>query len=202
MSVITDTFLSFKNNTNIILPACNYVPPENLKLPEGASFVFCTQIHRMKSATVSELKTELQQLDKTRLIALCQRLARFKKENKELLTYLLFEAQDLDGYLASVKQELDAEFESMNTASLYFMKKTLRKILRIAAKHIRYCGEPVAEVELLLHFCTRMKELQIPFAKAPVLANLYNNQVKKLQIAVTGLHEDLQYEYRRQAEGL
>ena len=48
----------------------------------------------MKASTVSELKEELKHLPPAQLLELCLRLARFKKENKELLTYLLFEAHD------------------------------------------------------------------------------------------------------------
>ena len=48
----------------------------------------------MKAASISEIKTELKGLPPAQLTELCLRLARFKKENKELLTYLLFEAND------------------------------------------------------------------------------------------------------------
>ncbi|HZG01294.1 MAG TPA: hypothetical protein VEY71_09835, partial [Chitinophagales bacterium] len=72
---------------------------------------------------------------------LCARLARFKKENKELLTFLLFEAHDEDAYVASVKAALDEQFDAVRTeANLYFVKKSLRKILRFASKQIRFSG--------------------------------------------------------------
>ena len=48
----------------------------------------------MKAATVSQLKKELQHRNPDELLQLCLRLARFKLENKELLTYLLFEADN------------------------------------------------------------------------------------------------------------
>ena len=59
----------------------------------------------MKAATINELKQELLNEKPARLTELCIRLARFKKENKELLTYLLFEAHDINGYIASVKKK-------------------------------------------------------------------------------------------------
>ena len=58
----------------------------------------------MKAATVNEIKQQLKETKPTELIELCLRLARFKKENKELLTYLLFEADDLQTYIANVKK--------------------------------------------------------------------------------------------------
>ena len=60
----------------------------------------------MKSATVRELKTELQEKSPKEILELCLRLSRFKKENKELLTYLLFESSDEQSYIESVKEEL------------------------------------------------------------------------------------------------
>ena len=80
----------------------------------------------MKPAPVSEIKNALQQLDKTGLIAICQRLARFKKENKELLTFLLFEENDLPNYIKNVKEEIDEGFTQVNTSNIYFAKKTIR----------------------------------------------------------------------------
>jgi hypothetical protein len=47
----------------------------------------------MTFATLAEIKKELQQVDADLLQTLCLRLAKYKKENKELLGYLLFESQ-------------------------------------------------------------------------------------------------------------
>ncbi|MCG2617332.1 hypothetical protein LZZ85_23750 [Terrimonas sp. NA20] len=156
----------------------------------------------MKSATIHELKQEMSQLKASEISALCLRLARFKKENKELLTYLLFEAHDEDGYIRSVKQEIDDQFESINVSHLYFVKKSLRKILRGITKHIRYTGSKQAEVEWLLHFCTKLKDTGIPLEKNTMINNIYHSQLKKLFAAINGLHEDLQYEFMKEAKKL
>ncbi len=66
----------------------------------------------MKAATVQEIKQELQQLPQNKVTELCLRLARFKKENKELLTYLLFEADDTALYIKHVNEEVDELFET------------------------------------------------------------------------------------------
>ena len=83
----------------------------------------------MRAATVHEIKQELAGRKPAELVALCLRLSRFKKENKELLTYLLFEAHDEAGYIENVKQEMDAQFEEINISHLYFVKKSLRRIV-------------------------------------------------------------------------
>ena len=152
----------------------------------------------MKAATIHELKQELLLLPQKELVELCLRLGRFKKENKELLTYLLYEAHDEEGYISNVKKEIDEQFETINLSHLYFAKKTLRKILRTIGKHTRYTGSKQAEAEWLIHFCKRINELGIPFEKNQALANMYNNQVKKIQTVVSTLHEDLQHDYLRE----
>ena len=58
----------------------------------------------MKANTISEIKKELKFYSKEELFAIIHRLSRFKKENKELLTYLLFEANNEDGHIEKVKE--------------------------------------------------------------------------------------------------
>jgi hypothetical protein len=154
----------------------------------------------MKSATVFEIKDELLQLPPAKLVELCLRLVKFKKENKELLTYLLFESHDLDAYISLVKAETEDEFDGINSSNLYFAKKSLRKILRNISKYIRYTGSKQAEIELLLHYCKTLKESGIPFEKSQALVNLFDQQLKKIRKAIDTLHEDLQYDYNRELE--
>lgn len=156
----------------------------------------------MKAASVQEIKQELKEISQAKVIEICLRLARFKKENKELLTYLLFEADDIHIYIHNVKNEIDEGFDNITANALYLIKKSLRKILRIANKHIRFTGEKTAEVEILLHFCERMKSSGIQFKRNTVLLNLYNSQIKKIGAAISSLHEDLQYDYLRQLNRL
>ena len=156
----------------------------------------------MKTASISEIKDELKYLPAPKLAELCLQLARYKKDNKEFLTYLLFEAHDLQGYIKQVKEQMDSSFAEINTSNLYFAKKSLRKILRTTNKHIRYTQSKTAEAELLLHYLTNFKGLNIPFHKSVALANVYAGQLKKIGIALSGMHEDLQYDYKRELERL
>ena len=61
----------------------------------------------MKIESIVTIKKELKHLSQEELLELCLRLGKFKKENKALLTYLLFESHDEDGYIESVKLTLD-----------------------------------------------------------------------------------------------
>ena len=152
----------------------------------------------MKGASVNELKKELITKTPAKLVELCVRLARFKKENKELLTYLLFEAHDLDGYISSVKKVMDSQLETVNKSNVYFVKKTLRKILRTTNKFIRYTGSAIAETELRIYFCVLVRSMNINTRKHQVIWNIYQNQIKKINKSISALHEDLQYDYNRE----
>ncbi|MET0394965.1 MAG: hypothetical protein ABW019_17605 [Chitinophagaceae bacterium] len=156
----------------------------------------------MKAATVHEIKEELRAAKPAALAELCLRLAKFKKENKELLTYLLFEAHDEPGYVQGVKAEIDELFTEVNLSQLYFAKKTLRKIGRVINKYCRYSAIKTTEVELRLHFCTKLKTSGIPIRQNAVISNLYDGQLKKIDTLLNALHEDLQYDYRRELNGL
>jgi hypothetical protein len=156
----------------------------------------------MKAATLHDIKQELIQLPPSKLTDICLRLARFKKENKELISYLLFEAGDENGYVQSVKIEIDELFETVNKTNVYLAKKTLRKILRTTNKHIRYMASKPAETELLIYFCQKLQSSGLPLHKNTVLANLYKNQVAKAGKLITGLHEDLQHDFEVQLKTL
>ena len=156
----------------------------------------------MKAASVNVLKEELEQITMKQLVGICVRLARFKKENKELLTFLLFEADDIPGYIENVKKELDELFAGMNTSNLYLSKKSLRKILRIINKYIKYSLSKIAEAELLLYYIKKIQESGIPVTSNNALNNLYNNQLKKVKGVILFLHEDLQYDYLKQLDSL
>ena len=156
----------------------------------------------MKSATIHEIKQELLTAKPAELVDLCLRLARFKKENKELLTYLLFEAHDEQGYTRGIKEEIDGYFAEINLSHLYFAKKSLRKIARIINKYCRYSGSKTTEVELRIYFCMQLKESGIPIRRNPVINNLYHSQLKKINTVLATLHEDLQYDYQREVDKL
>jgi hypothetical protein len=156
----------------------------------------------MRTSSVQEIKEELQRLKTNELISICQRLARFKKENKELLSYLLFDAHNEEGFVQSVKDDLSELFDEINVSQLYFAKKSLRKIVRLINKFSRYSGNKQTEVELRIFFCRKLQDSDIPFHRNPVIVNLYDGQLKKINILLQGLHEDLQHDYRKEMKGL
>ncbi len=152
----------------------------------------------LKAASIAELKAELQTLPKEVLVAICLRLARFKRDNKELMGYLLFEAHQPDAYAAHVKQMMTDEFASVNTANIWFAKKSIRKILRLANKYAKYAGSKELEVQLHIHFLHQLKQLPDHITSAPIMDKLARSEDQKIRKLIRGLHEDLQYDLLRQ----
>lgn len=150
----------------------------------------------MKAASINEIKRELAALDKKTLQELCMRMAKYKVENKELLTYLIFEAHDESGYVATSKEEMDSLFHSLPSGNVYYVKKGLRKILRILNKRVKYSGIKQSEVELRIYFCLKMQEAEIPFRSSTVLYNLREQQLKRINSVLAQLPEDLQLDYQ------
>jgi HPt (histidine-containing phosphotransfer) domain-containing protein len=154
----------------------------------------------MKTASLHEIKSELQTLELESLAALCMRLAKYKKENKELLTYLLFESNNERAYIETVKEAIDELFTTLPAQNLYLIKKALRKVLRFVNKQIKYSGIKQTEFELRIYFCSKVKEARIPFATSTVLFNLYQQQLNKINATMAKLPEDLQSDYQREIE--
>jgi len=156
----------------------------------------------MKSASISDIKKELQTLSPSEVMQYCMRLAKYKKDNKELLNYLLFEAHDEEDFIKNMKQEIDLQFAEMNASNTYLAKKSLRKILRITNKHIKFSGHAQTAAELLIYFCASLKSSGIPINTSTALSNLYQMQLKKINKIIETMHEDLQYDYRKLLEEL
>ncbi|WP_420551170.1 hypothetical protein [Tenacibaculum aiptasiae] len=149
----------------------------------------------MKAVTVKKIKDELAYKTSGELMELCLQLSKFKKENKELLTYLLFESHNEEGYIESIKEEIDGLFEQVNTKSYYYIRKSVRKILTTTKKFIRYSKKKETEVALLLHFCIKLKEFKPSIKRSPRLQATYDRQLELAKKAIDKLHEDLQYDY-------
>ena len=155
----------------------------------------------MITATVKQLKDELKHKEKEELIELCLSMAKFKKDTKELLTYLLFEAHDEETYISGVKAEITEDFMDMNTSSVYYVKKSARKVLRNTKKYIRYSKQKRTEVELLLQYCSELKDCGFINRSIP-LKNLYLRQIQLIRKSIKSLHADLQHDYELELENL
>jgi len=149
----------------------------------------------MKTASLKEIKTELCRLHPARIQELCIQMAKFKKENKELLTYLLFDAYDEKVYIEEVKNMMDEQFIEVKKGNTYLAKKSIRKVLSTVNKQIKFSGSKQTEVELLIHFCKRLRKTGISLPPNSALGNIYLRQIQKIKKSLSTLHEDLQFDY-------
>ncbi len=156
----------------------------------------------MKVAASKDLRQELLLLPPTKVIDLCLQLVRFKKENKELLSFLLFDVDNESGYVESIKMEINDGFWNMQRTNLQAIKKGLRRILKLISRYSKYTRQKEFEVELRLHFCKNLQTSQIRYRSNKTLSNLYDGQIKKIASIINLVHEDLRYDYQKQLEEL
>lgn len=157
----------------------------------------------MKSPSLSEIKKELNQLPDKQLVDLCVTIAKYKKDNKEFLDYLLFQAHNKSVFILEVKKEMDEHFDELNSqTNLYYVKKSLRKLLRIINKYCKYIADKSLAAELHIYFCVKLKQSKIPYKKSQLLVNMYEQEIKKINSLISGLHEDLQQDYLNELEKL
>ena len=152
----------------------------------------------MKAASVAELKKELVRLEHGELLEACLRLVRFKKDNKELLTYLLFMSHDEQGFANYLCSEIDEQFQLTPNAH----KKTLRKVIRWMNKVLRFTKIKDTEVQVRLHFVRSLRDSKTPFRRSKVMTNMYNGQLKKVRKTIEKFHEDIRREIEREIREL
>lgn len=156
----------------------------------------------MKPASAKQIKDALKSKDDDELLTLINRLATFKKENKELLTYLLFEEDDEISYLNAVKEEMRIKFSEIDLSTPYRTKKGLRKVIKYMDRMLKYTKVDSSHVELKLFFCQGMKAGPFGLERSKVLRNMYDVQFSRILKLVDKLHEDLKFDYAEQVESL
>lgn len=156
----------------------------------------------MKPASIKEIKEELQALNPATLSDIIMRLGRFKKENKELLTYLLLYKNDETRYIAEIKESMHIMFTEVNVKASYITKKNLRKILRSTNRYIKYTSANETEIELLMFFIEEFNGLGINISKNVTLQKMHASVMTRVQKSILSLHEDLQYDYSKRFEEL
>ncbi len=147
-----------------------------------------------KTYGLQDIKKELQFLDNNQLMELCLRLARHKKENKELLAYLLFDADNERGFIESVIAENGFMFSQLPSNG-YQMAKSLRKILRLLGKYVKFMGSKEAEIEFLISFCRNYIQYADRRGSYKPMRLILTRQLEKIKKAIEKLHEDLQFDY-------
>ena len=152
------------------------------------------------TASLDDIKKELKELPPKKVLELTLRLARFKKENKELLSYLLFESHDEAGYIKTLEADMDEMFGAVDPNPVSRAKKDYRKILRNINRQIKYIGSKSAAVELLLYFSMKLKNQEN--ALHTKLQTIFLQQLNKAEKLLPLIEEDLQFDFRQKLDAL
>jgi len=150
----------------------------------------------MEAASIAEIRKSLMRLEQGDLLDACLRLARFKKDNKELLTYLLYLSNNEPGYVNYLCQMIDEQFALAPNAQ----KKTLRKLIRNMDKCLRFSGIKETELQVRLHFCRVLKSSKIPYKQSRVMTNMFVGQLKKIFRITEKLPSEIYQEYASEIE--
>jgi hypothetical protein len=143
---------------------------------------------------LQDIKKEIQHLSDAQVAELCLRLARYKKENKELLAYLLFEANNEAAFIEKVKAEAGFMFSQLPSQS-YMAAKYMRKILRLIGKYTKFIGSKEAEIEILISFCRNYLAYADRRTSYKPIRLILTRQLEKIRSLIGKLHEDLQFDY-------
>ena len=146
---------------------------------------------------LQDIKKEIQHLRPEQITELCLRLARYKKENKELMAYLLFEADNETAFLEKVKAEAGFMFSQLPAHS-YNAAKAMRKILRLLTKYTKFTGSKQAEIDLLISFCINYINYINHNVSYKPLRLILIRQVIKIRVIIAKLHEDLQFDHSQE----
>ena len=151
--------------------------------------------------SLQEIKKELAQLNDKQVAELCLRMARYKKENKELLAYLLFDAGDELAFAEAFKHDIAFALSQLPAQS-YAAAKALRKTLKLINKYVKFTGSKQVETELLLCFCRNYVAYADRRTTYKPLRMILVKQLEKVKKAIAKLHEDLQFDYIRELDEL
>lgn len=156
----------------------------------------------MKIASLAEIKKELSHLSENELKTLILDLSKFSTDNKAYLFFKLFERDNPRLFIEMVMEDIEFEFVKANTRHYHFAKKSIQAIRRKMNKLLKLSKDKTAQIELILFFCEKMRLYGYMEFNHPVIKNLYSLQIGKIEKLISGLHEDLQYDYEFQIDEL
>ncbi len=156
----------------------------------------------MKIASLANIKKELQFLSEKELIDLITDLSKFSMDNKKFLFFKLFEKENPRLFTEMVQEELIEAFQQANTRNSHYAKKAAQSIRRKLNKLLKLSKDKATHIELIAFYCQKLHEYGYLSYKHPVIENIYRMQLGKIEKLISGLHEDLQYDYEYLIEKL
>ncbi|MEP0710370.1 hypothetical protein [Algoriphagus sp.] len=156
----------------------------------------------MQIPSLAKLKKELSYLSEKELIEMVVELSKFSRDNKSYLFFKLNEKDNPGLYVEMVQEELEADFQTSRGGHSYYAKKAAQKLRRKMNKLLKLSKVKTDQIEVLLFFCEKLREYGYMHHRNPVLDNIYQMQLSKAVKLISGLHEDLQFDYEGRIEDL
>jgi len=149
----------------------------------------------MKPATLVQIRKELETISPQRLMALTLRLIKLKSENKEFVSYLLFDEDQLSEYLADLKFEISEVLDGASFTQPLIAKKALRKCQKYITKHAKYMGSKDAEAELYMFLLRKIHEKGINRYTHRAIQLIYLRIIEKTKKLLPTIHNDLRGDF-------
>lgn len=156
----------------------------------------------MQFLSISEIRKELDHLDRKDLVSMVVELSKLSQHNKAFIGIKLASTDNPNIFLDTAKQELETLFMDANSSNYHLAKKSIQGIRRKLNLKLKLSKDKIQLAELLLYFCRLMREYGYLGFRHPVIDNLYQMQYSKASKMVSGLHEDFQYDFEGPLEEL
>lgn len=148
----------------------------------------------MKTQGLADIKKTIKNISHAELSEICLKLARFKKDNKEYVHFLLYEASNPLDYAEEVKESLLGPLTNLSRHPSLKVKE-LRKHLRVLNRHIRYTSSSEVEISLLIWYEDMLLTHAGVRQSNKALYTLFIRQLEKIRKSFAKIHEDLQFDY-------
>ena len=156
----------------------------------------------MKLPSLATIKKELSHLSEKELVDLLLETAKFTTDNKQFLFFKAFGRENPAFFQEMVEEELENAFDGANLNHPHLAKKSAQAIRRKLNKYLKFTKDKTIQIELIAFFCRSYHEQGFLDFDHPVIINLYQMQLNKIQTLISNLHEDLQYDYQAVLEEL
>jgi membrane-anchored protein YejM (alkaline phosphatase superfamily) len=150
----------------------------------------------MNVLSLSEIRKNLKHLSDEELCVILTKLAKFKKVNKEYVSFLLLNESNEDLYVEEVKEHLLELLENLNQSSIQYAKKTLRKVLKILRQCAAFSEKDVTQLDLSIFFCHELNKLQRSIRNHSIVQGMYNREITRMDKVLKAMHEDLVSDYQ------
>lgn len=156
----------------------------------------------MIDLSLRDIREELKLLDRKDLEDTIVELAKLNRQNKRSIAVKLASRHDASVVLDSFKEELNLLFGQANASNYFLAKKAIQAIRRKMNQNLTLTKDKSQQVELLFHFCDRMREEGYLAFRHPVIDNVYLMQFRKADKILEGLHDDIRYDFAEKLDAL